>query len=98
MRFMRFIAIAMLAKGPVAPALAAVIIAIFAASERSAQILWKTLWLPGILLFCAVGLPWNVLVQLRNPQSFHESIVEHNLARFGTNLYHHPEPFGTTCR
>ena len=91
--FYAFIAIAMLAKGPVAPALAVVIIAVFAATERSAQIIWKTLWLPGILLFCAVGLPWYVMVQLRNPQFFHEFIVEHNLARFGTNLYHHPEPF-----
>ena len=87
------IAIAMLAKGPVAPVLAAVIIAAFAATERSVQIVWKTLWLPGILLFCALALPWYVMVQLRNPQFFHEFIVEHNLARFGTNLYHHPEPF-----
>jgi 4-amino-4-deoxy-L-arabinose transferase-like glycosyltransferase len=30
---------------------------------------------------------------LHNPQFFHEFIVEHNLARFGSNLYHHPEPF-----
>ena len=91
--FYAFIAIAMLAKGPVAPALAAVVIAIFAALERSAQIIRKTLWLPGILLFCALGLPWYVMVQLRNPQFFHKFIIEHNLARFGTNLYHHPEPF-----
>ena len=96
--FYAFMAIAMLAKGPVAPALAAIIIAAFAAVQRSTQIdwkttMWKTLWLPGILLFCALGLPWYVMVQLRNPQFFHEFIVEHNLARFGTNLYHHPEPF-----
>lgn len=91
--FYAFIAIAMLAKGPVAPALAAVIIATFAAVERRPQVVTKTLWLPGILLFCALGLPWYVMVQLRNPQFFHEFIIEHNLARFGTNLYHHPEPF-----
>jgi 4-amino-4-deoxy-L-arabinose transferase-like glycosyltransferase len=91
--FYGFIAIAMLAKGPVAPALAVVVVAVFAAIERSAQVVWKTLWLPGILIFCALGLPWYVMVQLRNPQFFHEFIVEHNLARFGTNLYHHPEPF-----
>ena len=90
--FYAFMAFAMLAKGPVAPVLAVVVIAVFAAFERSAQIVWKTLWLPGILLFCAAGLPWYVMVQLRNPQFFHEFIVEHNLARFGTNLYHHPEP------
>jgi 4-amino-4-deoxy-L-arabinose transferase-like glycosyltransferase len=46
-----------------------------------------------MLLFCAVALPWYALVQIRNQQFFHEFIVEHNLARFGTNLYHHPEPF-----
>jgi 4-amino-4-deoxy-L-arabinose transferase-like glycosyltransferase len=91
--FYAFIAIAMLAKGPVAPALAAVIITAFAAVERDFSIVRKTLWLPGILFFCVLGLPWYVMVQLRNPQFFHEFIIEHNLARFGTNLYHHPEPF-----
>src|SRR5258708_4461176 len=91
--FYAFLAIAMLAKGPVAPVLAVVIIVIFAAAGRSFQVVWKTLWLPGILLFCALCLPWYVMVQLRNPHFFHEFIIEHNLARFGTNLYHHPEPF-----
>jgi 4-amino-4-deoxy-L-arabinose transferase-like glycosyltransferase len=91
--FYVFMALGMLAKGPVAPFLAAVVIVIFAAAQRSMQIVWKTLWPPGILLFCAAGLPWYVLAQLRNPQFFRVFILEHNLARFGTNLYHHPEPF-----
>jgi len=91
--FYVFIAIAMLAKGPVAPALAFLVVAIFAVTERTAQVIWKTLSPPGIVLFCALSLPWYVIVQLRNPQFFHEFIIEHNLARFSTNLYHHPEPF-----
>ncbi len=91
--FYVFMALGMLAKGPVAPFLAAVVIAIFALAQGSMQIAWKTLWSPGIVLFCAVGLPWYVMAQLRNPQFFHVFILEHNLARFGTNLYHHPEPF-----
>jgi len=91
--FYVFMALGMLAKGPVAPFLAAVVIVIFAAAQRSVQIAWKTLWPPGIAFFCAVGLPWYVLAQLRNPQFFRVFILEHNLARFGTNLYHHPEPF-----
>jgi predicted membrane-bound mannosyltransferase len=91
--FYAFLALAMLAKGPVAPFLAASIIVILAALQRSPQIIWKTLSPPGIVLFCAIALPWYILVQLRNPQFFHAFIVEHNLARFGTNLYHHPEPF-----
>lgn len=88
-----FLALAALAKGPMAPFLAAAMISIFAALQRSVKIALKSLWIPGILLWCAITLPWYVVVQLRNPQFFHEFIVEHNLARFGTNLYHHPEPF-----
>jgi 4-amino-4-deoxy-L-arabinose transferase-like glycosyltransferase len=53
----------------------------------------RTLWVPGILLFCVIALPWYIAVQARNPQFFREFILEHNLARFSTGLYHHPEPF-----
>ena len=91
--FYIFIALAMLAKGPIAPFLALVMVAIFARTQRSMPLAWKTLWAPGIALFSAVGLPWYILVQLRNPQFFRVFILEHNLARFGTNIFHHPEPF-----
>lgn len=83
----------MLAKGPVAPFLAAVTILLFAIAAHEVRLVAKTLWLPGILLFCAIALPWYIAVQMRNPQFFREFILEHNLARFSTNLYHHPEPF-----
>ena len=53
----------------------------------------RRFWLPGVLLFCVSALPWFFAVQLRNPQFFREFILEHNLARFSSNLYHHPEPF-----
>jgi 4-amino-4-deoxy-L-arabinose transferase-like glycosyltransferase len=91
--FYLFLALAMLAKGPVAPFLAILVIVLFAAANRSAAMIWKTFSFTGILTFLVFGLPWYVLVQLRNPQFFHDFIIEHNLARFGTNLYHHPEPF-----
>jgi 4-amino-4-deoxy-L-arabinose transferase-like glycosyltransferase len=91
--FYGFLALGTLAKGPVAPFLAFGIIVIFAALQRRGRVVLNTLWVPGLLLGCAVALPWYALVQLRNPQFFHVFIVEHNLARFGSNLYHHPEPF-----
>ena len=90
--FYLFLALGMLAKGPVAPLLAALIIALFAAAKRDFHLLLRTLWIPGILLFCAISLPWYVAVQIRNPEFLRVFILEHNLARFGTNLYHHPEP------
>jgi 4-amino-4-deoxy-L-arabinose transferase-like glycosyltransferase len=86
-------ALGMLAKGPVAPLLAALVIILFATVTRAPRLIVKTLWLPGVFLFCAIALPWYVAVQLRNPQFFREFILEHNLARFSTDLYHHREPF-----
>jgi 4-amino-4-deoxy-L-arabinose transferase-like glycosyltransferase len=83
----------MLAKGPVAPLLAGLIIVLWAVATREMRIVVRTLWWPGILLFGVVSSPWYVAVQMRNPQFFHEFILQHNLARFSTNLYHHPEPF-----
>src|SRR5579863_57077 len=86
-------ALGMLAKGPIAPFLAGIVILLFAAVAREWRALAKTLWLPGIVLFCVIALPWYVAVQLRNPQFFREFFLLHNLARFSSNLYHHPEPF-----
>jgi 4-amino-4-deoxy-L-arabinose transferase-like glycosyltransferase len=91
--FYLFLALGTLAKGPVAPALAAMIIVIFATAKGDYRLLWRTLWIPGILSFCAVALPWYIAVQIKNPEFFRIFILQHNLARFGTNLYHHPEPF-----
>jgi 4-amino-4-deoxy-L-arabinose transferase-like glycosyltransferase len=91
--FYCFLALGMLAKGPVAPLFAAVIIVIFAAVTRDYRLLGRTLWVPGILLFCVLAFPWHIAVQIKNPDFFRIFVLQHNLARFGTNLYHHPEPF-----
>jgi 4-amino-4-deoxy-L-arabinose transferase-like glycosyltransferase len=91
--FYFLMALGMLAKGPVAPFLAAVVIATFAAATRQLRVVIKTLWLPGILLFGAVAWPWYFAVQVRNPQFFREFILQHNLARFSSDLYHHRQPF-----
>jgi 4-amino-4-deoxy-L-arabinose transferase-like glycosyltransferase len=91
--FYIFMALGTLAKGPVAPALAAVIIVLFLAVKRDWPTILPTLWLPGIVLYLAVMLPWYVAVQLRNPEFFRVFILEHNLARFSQDVYHHRQPF-----
>lgn len=91
--FYIFVALGTLAKGPVAPFLAGATLLIFAALKRDWRILLRTLWIPGIFLFLVVALPWYVAVQLRNPEFFRTFILEHNLARFGQDLYHHRQPF-----
>jgi 4-amino-4-deoxy-L-arabinose transferase-like glycosyltransferase len=91
--FYGLLALGTLAKGPVAPFLAFLVIVSYAAAVRELRLLWKTFWLPGIILFSVVALPWYFAVQARNPEFFREFIVEHNLGRFSKNLYHHTEPF-----
>jgi 4-amino-4-deoxy-L-arabinose transferase-like glycosyltransferase len=91
--FYACIAIAMLAKGPIAPLLAFLVIIVYAAFVRDLRIVRESAWFPGILLFLAIALPWYAAVQARNPHFFHQFILEQNFARFSSNLYHHPEPF-----
>lgn len=91
--FYVFLGLAMLAKGPVALFLAVLIIVIFVAAKGEMRLLWRTLWIPGIGIFLLVALPWYVAVQIRNPEFFRVFVLEHNLARFGTDLYHHRQPY-----
>jgi 4-amino-4-deoxy-L-arabinose transferase-like glycosyltransferase len=88
-----FLALGMLAKGPVAPFLALLIISIFAIVRHDYKIIRRTFSIPGILIFCLIAVPWYIAVQLRNPDFFHAFILQHNLERFSSNLYHHREPF-----
>jgi 4-amino-4-deoxy-L-arabinose transferase-like glycosyltransferase len=87
------LALAMLAKGPVAPFLAGAIVSAFAAVRRDFKAVLGTAWLPGIGIFLAVAAPWYVAVQLRNPEFFRVFIVEHNLARYTSDVFRHTQPF-----
>jgi 4-amino-4-deoxy-L-arabinose transferase-like glycosyltransferase len=88
-----FGAAATLAKGPVAPFLALVIILLFAGLRREWSLLRRTIWFPGILLYLAMVLPWYIAVQRRNPDFYRLFFLEHNLERFTTNRYQHHQPF-----
>ena len=87
------LALATLAKGPVAPFLAAFILLFFLLVKHDRQAILRTLWIPGIVLYLVAALPWYLAVQLRNPQFFRVFILQHNLGRFAEDLYHHRQPF-----
>jgi 4-amino-4-deoxy-L-arabinose transferase-like glycosyltransferase len=88
-----FGAAATLAKGPVAPFLALGIICLFLGLRREWSALRRTIWIPGVLLYLAMVLPWYIAVQRRNPTFFHEFFWQQNLERYTTNLYRHHQPF-----
>jgi 4-amino-4-deoxy-L-arabinose transferase-like glycosyltransferase len=87
-----FTGLATLAKGPVAPFLALLIIAAFAFLRREWSILLRSFWWPGVLLYFAMVLPWFIAVQHQNPTFFREFFLEHNLERFATDRYQHVQP------
>jgi 4-amino-4-deoxy-L-arabinose transferase-like glycosyltransferase len=91
--FYFFNAVAALAKGPVAPGLAALVLIAFCAVQRTPRALVRTLDPLGIVLFAAVAAPWYVLVQIHTPEFFRVFFLKNNLARFGSNLYRHKQPF-----
>jgi len=88
-----FTGVATLAKGPVAPLLAFLIIAAFAFLRREWRIIWRSIWWPGVVLYFAMVLPWFIAVQIQNPTFFREFFLEHNLERFATDRYQHVQPF-----
>jgi len=88
-----FGAAATLAKGPIAPFLALCIILLFLGLRRDWTALRRTIWIPGVLLYLAIVLPWYIAVQRENPTFIEKFFVQHNLERFATNLYEHRQPF-----
>lgn len=91
--FYILLAFGTLSKGPVAPGLAVLLVLAYTLLRRDKRIFLHSLWPPGFLLFFLIALPWYIAVQLKVPQFFRIFFVEHNLERFGTNLYQHSQPF-----
>jgi len=88
-----FLAVGTLAKGPVAPGLAFFIVLIFSIVRRDLKLVWKTIWLPGVLIYSVIVLPWYIAVQMANKDFFKVFFLEHNLERFATDLFQHRQPF-----
>lgn len=91
--FYALLAVGALAKGPVAPAFAVLIVGLYALARRDKNIFIRSLWWPGFLLFFAFVLPWYIAVQIKVPQFLRFFFLEQNLERFSTNIYHHAQPF-----
>jgi 4-amino-4-deoxy-L-arabinose transferase-like glycosyltransferase len=88
-----FGAAATLAKGPIAPVMALAIMMLFLGLRREWSALRRTIWIPGVLLYLLMVLPWYIAVQRRNPTFVYEFFLQHNIERYTTNLYQHHQPF-----
>lgn len=89
--FWATLALAVLAKGPVAVVLAAGIIFVYLLLTRRWRVLSKMQWSLGLPLFLIISAPWFIMVAQRNPSFNHFFWYGQNFARFmgqGENLEH----------
>ena len=82
------VALAVLAKGPVALVLIAVPAGLFLFARGGLRACWNAIDAVGVALASLVALPWFVLVSWRNPGFLHFFIVEQHVSRYLWNKEH----------
>lgn len=86
--------LAVLGKGPVAIVLAAGIGFLTWLLDERGRLLRRWHILPGIIITAAVCVPWFWLVFRENGYGFISTFfINHNLARYITDIHHHSQPF-----
>lgn len=88
-----FLALAILAKGPIGLLLPALVVAGYAAWQRRLRPALRLVSPAGIALFLAVAGPWYALVWLAQGDAFVSTfLLNHNVARFTSTVHNHPGP------
>jgi 4-amino-4-deoxy-L-arabinose transferase-like glycosyltransferase len=86
------LALAMLAKGPVAIALPAVAVVLFLLVEKRLSFLKAVASARALLLFAAIAIPWFILVCVREKEFFRFFFIDQNILRFLTTKHHRSGP------
>ncbi len=90
--FSAALALAALAKGPVAVILPAVTVVIFLCLEKRISFLKKLASARALLLFAAVCVPWFIAICMREKEFFQFFFIDQNLLRFVTTKHHRSGP------
>jgi 4-amino-4-deoxy-L-arabinose transferase-like glycosyltransferase len=89
-----FLGLALLGKGPVAIFLAIGIGLIFWFLDTRGGALRRWHWIWGLLIAIAVAFPWFWMAFRQNGFAFMATFfINHNLARYITDIHHHSQPF-----
>ena len=92
--FYAFLGLATLAKGPAGLVLPLVSLAVFLGVTGRWSMAARFRPVTGVLVLLAVVLPWYGLCTLANGWGFvEEFLIRHNVERFFTDRYEHPQPF-----
>jgi len=83
--------LAVMTKGVAAIALTGVIVFGFIALRRDWKALGSMAWIPGIVIFAVIVLPWHLAAGFRNPEFFHFYFVVQHFGRLVS--VEHARPF-----
>ena len=82
------IAGALLSKGLIGIVIPGAVLVLYSVSTRQ-WALWKKMqWIPGLLIFLTLGLPWHLLVAQRNPEWAQFYLIHEHFTRFLTTEHH----------
>jgi len=90
--FFAALALAILAKGPVAVVLMGVTIVLFLLVEKRVSFLKKMVSARGFLLFFLIVAPWFIAICLKEKEFFHFFFINQHVLRFFTTKHHRSGP------
>ena len=86
-----FLGLSVMTKGIAAIALTGLITGVFLICRRDWRAILTMAWIPGLLIFALITVPWHWAVSARNPEFFHFYIVVQHFSRLVS--YEHAKPF-----
>ena len=88
-----FLGAATLAKGPAAVLLAGGATLLWALASRQLTAAFRFFQPACLAAFAVTAVPWYALCAVRNPEFLRIFFLEHNLERYLTPVFQHPQPF-----
>lgn len=85
-------ALGVLSKGLIGLVLPAGVLGVWLLARGQWRTLIALIWLPGILILCAVCMPWFMLMQQHNPGFLDYFFVEHHVRRYAAGGFNNVRP------
>jgi 4-amino-4-deoxy-L-arabinose transferase-like glycosyltransferase len=86
-------AFGMLSKGLIGFALPGLVLLIWLIATKQMRKVLHLPWISGLLIFCAIALPWFVLAQMQYDQMLQYMFGKHNVSRYTASTFNNVQPF-----
>jgi 4-amino-4-deoxy-L-arabinose transferase-like glycosyltransferase len=86
-------AFGMLSKGLIGFALPGLVLLIWLLVTQQMRKVLYVPWISGLLIFCAIALPWFILAQMQHDQMLQYMFGKHNVSRYTGSTFNNVQPF-----